>query len=280
MLTPAHNALTVDVEEWFHICGVDGALAPVNWSSLPSRVRQTTDALLDLLDRCGVRATFFVLGYVAEHHPRLIERILQGGHEVGSHGHMHDRIYELGQDRFAQDVDRSVSLLSACGACDIKGFRAPEWSINDRSLWALEVLAARGFKFDSSMAPLRIVGNASYPQAIHRQPTASGGIVECPPSVVRRFGQNIPLGGGWGLRMSSPLTVLRELESRNRAGHAAVFWVHPWEIDDDPPRVPLPRAQWFAHYFRLAGFRTRLEAILRDGAFGPLGPLVNQVGPV
>jgi peptidoglycan/xylan/chitin deacetylase (PgdA/CDA1 family) len=197
---------------------------------------------------------------------------------VGSHGHLHDRLYELGPDRFAQDLDRSVSLLSACGVRDIRGFRAPAWSINDRSLWALDVLATRGFTFDSSMAPLRIVGNASYRQDIHRHETASGDIVECPPFVVRRFGQNIPRGGSWGLRMSRPLTILRELEARNRAGHSTVFWVHPWEIDDDPPRVPLPRGLWFAHYFRLAGFRTRLEAILRDGMFGPLSPLAHRAG--
>src|SRR6186997_2069061 len=126
------NVLTVDVEEWFHICGVDGALSPEHWSSLPSRVVSTTDRLLDMLDRAGIRATFFVLGYVAEHHPQLVERIARAGHEIGSHGHMHDRVYTLTAETFAADLDRSLAALAACGVRDVHGFRAPEWSINDR----------------------------------------------------------------------------------------------------------------------------------------------------
>ena len=153
------NVLTVDVEEWFHICGVGGALAPANWPALPSRVEHTTNRLLDLLDRVGVRATFFVLGYVAERHPRLVERIALAGHEIGTHGHMHERVYELTPATFEEDLDRSLAALAACGVRTTRGFRAPEWSINDKSLWALQVLARKGFRYDSSMAPMRLVGN-------------------------------------------------------------------------------------------------------------------------
>lgn len=270
------NAFTVDVEEWFHICGVGGALAPERWHALPSRVAENTDVLLDLLDRCGVRATFFVLGYVAERHPRLIGRIKAAGHEIGSHGHGHTRVYDLSREEFSDDLDRSLAALTSCEAGPIPGFRAPEWSINDRSLWALDVLASRGFVYDSSMAPLRMVGSVAYDQAIHRRITPSGAIVECPPSVARRAGQNIPFGGGWGLRMSQPRSVLRELEARNRAGSPAVLWIHPWELDDDPPRVRLPWRQWVAHYFRLAGFRSRLEEILRGAPFVPLGQVIGE----
>jgi polysaccharide deacetylase family protein (PEP-CTERM system associated) len=270
------QAFTVDVEEWFHVCGAGARLAPDRWSSLPSRVVANTHDLLDLLDRCGVRATFFVLGYVADRHPRLVESILQAGHEVASHGFLHERVYDLTPDAFEQDLDRSVAALRACGAARVDGFRAPEWSINGRSLWALDLLASKGFRFDSSMAPMRIVGDPAYSQALHRRTTASGDIVECPPLVARRFGQQYPLGGGWGLRMSRPTRVLRTLESRGRAGLTSILWVHPWEIDDDPPRVSLPAGAAFAHYFRLSGFRSRLEAILRGMAFGPLGPLVSE----
>jgi polysaccharide deacetylase family protein (PEP-CTERM system associated) len=269
---PCH-ALTVDVEEWFHICGIGGPLAPAHWPSLESRVVANTTILLDLLDRCRVRATFFVLGYVAERHPDLVRRILAAGHEVGSHGQMHDRVYDLTPAAFEQDLDRSRTALAACGASDVRGFRAPEWSINDRSLWALDVLVNKGFAFDSSMAPMRIIGNPEYPQAVHRRDTKPGSIVECPPAVARRLGHLTPFGGGWGLRMSRPRAVLRALEQRARAGQWAVLWVHPWELDDEPPRIKLPMGKAFAHYAGLSGFRARFEAILRGMAFGPLGPL-------
>jgi polysaccharide deacetylase family protein (PEP-CTERM system associated) len=270
------NVLTVDVEEWFHICGATGPLAPDNWPALPSRVVSTTDRLLDLLDRVGVRATFFVLGYVAERHPRLVERIWKAGHEIGSHGHGHERVYTLTADAFDADLARSLATLTACGVPAIHGFRAPEWSINDRSLWALDVLARRGFKFDSSMAPMRMVGNPSYPRVPHVRDTPAGAIVECPPAVERRFGYDMPFGGGWGLRMSRPATVLRTLEARAKAGLDTVFWVHPWEIDDDPPVVRMPAAKYFAHYFRLSRFAARLEAILKGARFGPLGPIAAE----
>jgi polysaccharide deacetylase family protein (PEP-CTERM system associated) len=264
------NVLTVDVEEWFHICGVGSPLTPGEWHTLPSRVVETTDRLLDMLDRTGTRATFFVLGYVAEHHPKLVARIMHAGHEVGSHGHMHTRVYELTPESFENDLDRSLAALTACGVPTVTKFRAPEWSINDRSLWALDVLARRGFLVDSSMAPMRIVGNPSYPQGPHRRRTAHGELLEFPPAISRRFGHQMPFGGGWGLRMSRPATVLRAIEKRERAGLTNVFWVHPWEIDPQPPRVQLPAATRFAHYFRLDGFANRLEAILKGARFGPL----------
>jgi polysaccharide deacetylase family protein (PEP-CTERM system associated) len=270
------NVLTVDVEEWFHICGAGSALAPEHWSVLPSRVVSTTDRLLDLLDRVGVRATFFVLGYVADRHPQLVERIWRAGHEIGSHGHMHERVYALTPEAFEADLERSLTAIAACGAPAVRGFRAPEWSINDGSLWALHLLAGKGIEFDSSMAPMRFVGNRAYPHVVHQRTTAAGAIVECPPAVVRRFGQEMPFGGGWGLRMSRPRSVLRALDARARAGQVSVFWVHPWEIDDDPPFVRLPIAKHFAHYFRLSHFAARLETILRGATFGPLGPVARD----
>jgi polysaccharide deacetylase family protein (PEP-CTERM system associated) len=275
------HALTVDLEEWFHICGVGGALHPSRWDRLPSRVVPTTDALLDLFDRCGVRATFFVLGYVAERHPELVARAQAAGHEIGSHGYGHERVYDLSPAAFDADLERSRAAIVACGVPAPRLYRAPEWSINDRSLWALEGLVRRGFTIDSSMAPLRVIGNPAYRQDIHRRATAAGEIVECPPAVTRRLGQNVPQGGGWGLRMSRPAAVLRALDARARAGRPAVLWVHPWEIDDDPPQVSLPAGQRFAHYFRLSGFRRRLEVLLRAGGpamFEPISGLVRKAG--
>jgi polysaccharide deacetylase family protein (PEP-CTERM system associated) len=278
MRVPAHaparpNAVTVDVEEWFHICGVGGALDSAGWERLPARVVETTRLLLDDFAASGLRATFFVLGWIADRHPRLVEEILAAGHEVGSHGHGHTRAYELGPDRFVEDVRRSVASLSAAGARGVRMFRAPEWSINDRSLWALELLVREGFTADASMAPVRIVGSVEYPRQPHVRHTAAGPILEVPPFVTSRFGQVMPLGWGWGLRMTAPARVLRTIETANAAGVPAVLTVHPWEIDPNPPRVTLPARLRFAHYFRLHGFRQRLREVLRGGEFGALGDL-------
>jgi polysaccharide deacetylase family protein (PEP-CTERM system associated) len=272
-MTPPANAVTVDVEEWFHICAPGEGLAIDRWPTLPSRILLTTRLLLDDLSRTGTRATFFVLGWIAERHPELVAEIVAAGHEVGSHGHLHTRVYELDPDGFREELRRSVTVLGAAGATTVCAFRAPEWSINNRSMWALDVLAAEGFAIDASMAPVKLVGDVTYPRHPHARATSSGPILEVPPFVADRFGQAMPLGWGWGLRMSSPSTVLRSIEQANRAGVPSVLTVHPWEIDPDPPKVSLPLRLRFAHYFCLAGFRTRLSAILRDGDFGAVGDL-------
>jgi polysaccharide deacetylase family protein (PEP-CTERM system associated) len=273
------NFLTVDVEEWYHVCGVGGALAPERWDTLASRVELTTDLVLELLADRRVRATFFVLGWIAERHPSLIERIAREGHEIGSHGFSHRRVYEIGPDEFGAELARSCQAIQAAGGGRPRGFRAPEWSINDRSLWALDVVARHGFRYDSSMTPLRLVGNPAYPQAPHLRGTPSGPLLEVPPLVRRRFGQNVPLGGGWGLRMCPASVALREIAARNRRGEPATLFVHPWEMDPDPPRVSLPWALAFSHYYRLAGYRERLNDIIGGAAFGPIGESVDAAWP-
>src|SRR6185503_16803000 len=171
-------------------------------------------------------------------------------------------------EAFRRDLQASVHALKAIGIDDVSLFRAPEWSVNDRSLWALDVLVEEGFRLDASMAPLTIVGSRDFPRHPHVRQTVAGPIVEVPPLVADRFGQVMPLGWGWGLRMSSPRRVLDAIERLNRRGQPAVLTVHPWEIDPDPPRVRLPAMLQFAHYFRLAGFRERLRQVLEGTAFG------------
>jgi polysaccharide deacetylase family protein (PEP-CTERM system associated) len=266
------TAFTVDLEEWFHICGVD-ALGTAAWDTLPSRVVPTTTWLLDLLDHAHVRATFFVVGWIAERHPDLVARIIAAGHEVGSHSYQHRRVYELDAQSFAADLHASRRALAAVGAGRVDLFRAPEWSINERSLWALDVLVEHGFRLDASMAPLSMVGSVGFRREPHVRDTRHGPITEVPPLVADRFGAVMPLGWGWGLRMSSPGRVLRTLDALNRSGRSAVLTVHPWELDVDPPRTRLPAGLRFAHYFRLGGFRERLTAILTGTSFGPITAL-------
>ena len=168
------NVFTVDLEEWFHVCGVGGALAPANWDRLPARVEQTTRALLDLLDAIQVRATFFVVGWVGDRYPRLIEAVLAAGHEIGSHGYHHARAYDLGPGAFREDLRASLRALAAAGAPRVTMFRAPEWSINDRSFWALQTLVEEGVTVDASMAPTRIVGAVTNPRHPHLRHTPAG----------------------------------------------------------------------------------------------------------
>jgi polysaccharide deacetylase family protein (PEP-CTERM system associated) len=244
---------------------------------LPSRVETTTRWLLEVLDASGVRATFFVLGWIADRHPQLVADVRSAGHEIGSHGHDHLRAYDVAPEAFVRDVRRCAAALTAIGAPSVTAFRAPEWSINSRSLWALESLAREGFTIDASMAPVRIVGSPRFPRHPHVRRTVSGPITEVPPLVAERFGQVMPLGWGWGLRMSSPGQVLRRIDQVNGAGFPAVLTVHPWEIDVDPPRVRLPAALHFAHYFRLEGFRDRLRSILNGARFGAMGTVTSAV---
>ena len=273
------NGFSVDVEEWFHICAAPAALAPPRWESLPSRVERDTERVLAMLDRHGVRATFFVLGWVAERYPRLVKVIAAGGHVIGSHGHRHDRVYDLGAERFAADLRASIAALTAAGSAPITCYRAPEWSINDRAPWALDVLAREGITLDSSRAPMRVVGSPSYPRRPHRICTRQGVLTEVPPFVRRRFGQRIPYGGGWGLRIARPSAVLRAVEHRNQRGIPVTFWIHPWELDPDPPRIRLPWPQHAAHYLGLPGFEHRLDILLENAAFGPLQEMIEACRP-
>jgi peptidoglycan-N-acetylglucosamine deacetylase len=271
---PVFNAFTVDLEDWFHICGV-AALAPEHWDRLPARVVPTTTWLLELLDRCNVRATFFVVGWIADRYPDLVSRVASAGHEIGSHGYWHRRAYELDRATFVEDVAASRRAIEAAGVARVEAFRAPEWSINDRSLWALEELARLGFRIDASMAPVKIVGSIAFPRQPHIRETPHGPIAEVPPLVADRFRQVMPLGWGWGLRMSSSRRVLRTISALNDAGQSTVLTIHPWELDPDPPRVALPRGLRFAHYFRLSGFRERLGEMLAGARFGPISNIAG-----
>lgn len=264
------NIFTVDVEEWFHVCGAGGRLGQSHWHALPSRVVSTTRRLLEALDSAGISATFFIVGWVADRHPALVQEILSAGHEVGSHSHWHRRVYELTPETFADDLNAGVAALVAAGAPRPTSFRAPEWSINDQVPWALDVLARAGFSIDASMAPLEMVGRRDSPRHPHVRATPSGDILEVPPFVADRFGQVMPMGWGWGLRMSSPQRVLSLIARANRLGQPAVLTVHPWEVDPDPPRVWLPPRLMFAHYFRLGGFEQRLMEIMKGTTFSTL----------
>jgi len=264
---PCRNILTVDVEDWFHICGVSDFIPRETWSDLESRVTENTNKLLDILFRSNTLATFFVLGFVAEKYPELVEKIRRAGHEIATHGYMHRRVYTMSPDAFRQDLRTSVRILSKITGDKVKGFRAPEWSIRDDSLWALDILLEEGFSYDSSMAPLPIIGNPGNPKNPWKHRLTHGEMWEIPPLVKPNRMINLPIGGGWGLR-TFPYGLIRSTIKRlNRQGIPAVIFLHPREFDLDCPQIKIPFVKRFVLNAAKESTEIRLWKLLRDFEF-------------
>jgi len=260
------NALTVDLEDWYH--GIE--LPPSRWREFADRLGPVTDRLLKILDARDMRATFFVLGDVAERQPELVSRIRSAGHEIGTHGCSHRFVYEQGEDEFREDIRRSLELLAGCGCADVIGHRAPYFSITRESLWALDTLAELGIRYDSSIFP---VANYRYgipdaPQWPHR--VNGGSLFEFPISTWRVGGRNLPIAGGAYFRLLPYSVTRRGIAAINRAGHPAVFYIHPWELDPDHPRIKLPRRIAVTHYANLRATERRLERLLGEFRFAPM----------
>jgi polysaccharide deacetylase family protein (PEP-CTERM system associated) len=260
------NALTVDLEDWYH--GLE--LPPRRWRQFEDRLAAPCARLLDILGECDVRATFFVLGDVAERQPDLIREVASAGHEIGTHGCSHRFVYEQEEDEFRADIQRSTQLLERCGCDDVIGHRAPYFSITRESLWALDVLPELGIRYDSSIFP---VTNYRYgiPDARPVPHLLSGGsLVEFPISIWRVAGQKIPVAGGAYFRLLPYSVTRRGLAAINRSGHPAVFYIHPWELDPDHPRIPLPRRIAITHYANLGATERLLRRLLHDFSFAPM----------
>jgi polysaccharide deacetylase family protein (PEP-CTERM system associated) len=267
------NALTVDVEDWFQVSNLDSVVRRAEWERYPSRVTGNTRRLLDLFEAHRVKATFFVLGWVAERRPDLVGEIAGAGHEVACHGYGHDLVYSLGRRGFEQDLDRSVAAIEAAAGVRPRGYRAPSFSIDHRSLWAFEVLVDRGFTYDSSVYPVRHprYGIPSFPRVPRRVRTAAGEeIREFPMTTLRILGGNIGASGGGYLRLL-PLAVVETAFARmNGAGHPAVLYVHPWEVDPEQPRLKPKGLGRITHYANLARTEGRLGRLLRRFDFGTM----------
>jgi polysaccharide deacetylase family protein (PEP-CTERM system associated) len=261
------NLLTVDVEDWFHICGVTRWLPRDRWDRLQGRVVPNTLALLELFERFQVKATFFVLGWVAERQPDLVREIARQGHEVASHGYGHQRVYTLLRQEFERDLHRSLEILTPLAGRAILGYRAPEWSIRRDNLWALDILAQAGLRYDASMAPLPVIGHQDGPRGIHRRHTRYGTLWEVPPLVGSTPWVNLPVGGGWGLR-TFPYGLIRFfIRRQNRRHGPALLFFHPREVDPALPGLRLPMIKRFVVSAGLRSTASRLVALLRDYRF-------------
>lgn len=271
------NILTVDVEDWFHICGVERLIPEGSWPQLESRVTTNTMKIIEVLRKRMVKATFFVLGFVAERHPDLIKEINRAGHEIATHGYAHRRVYEMSPYTFRQDVKKAVSIISAITGYPVKGYRAPEWSIRDDSLWALDILQQEGFEYDSSMAPLPIIGNSDYATIPYRLMLDQGHLWELPPLVGTTPLVNLPLGGGWGLRIF-PYNLIRSTILRlNNQGHPAVIFLHPREFDLYNPHIRLPLVLKFVLDARIERTGKRLDRLLDDFSFTSISTVLERV---
>ncbi|WP_081984525.1 XrtA system polysaccharide deacetylase [Sphingomonas sp. 35-24ZXX] len=261
------NGLSVDVEEYFQVGAFENTIARGDWEGIASRVEHNTGAVLDLFARCGVKATFFTLGWVAHRHPALIRRIIAEGHEIASHGWDHTRVFTMTPDQFGEDIDRARKALEDAGGVAIKGYRAPSFSIDQRTPWAHEILAERGYAYSSSVAPIAHdhYGWREAPRfAFH--PVDGASLIELPVTTVqlgeRRFG-----AGGGGFFRILPYTLSRwALRRVNQADmQPAIFYFHPWEIDADQPRVEgAPMRSRLRHYTGLGSMAGRLEQLTRD----------------
>jgi polysaccharide deacetylase family protein (PEP-CTERM system associated) len=270
---PVLNAMTIDVEDYFHVSVFDKVVSRSHWDTLESRVKANTDGLLSLLSDADVRGTFFVLGWVAERFPDLIARIAAAGHEIASHGHSHRLIYDQTHAEFRADVRRSKQILESIIGARVSGYRAPSFSVTRRSLWALDVLIDEGFTYDSSVFPIHH-DRYGIPEA-PRQPflvqRPRGVLVEVPASTLRVGRVNLPLGGGGYFRLMPYEWTRAGISHLNsRESQPAIFYLHPWEID---PRQPRLQANWlgrFRHYTNLRKTESALRRLLRDFRFGPL----------
>jgi len=264
------HVLTVDVEDWYHVENLRRAIPPERWSAMEARLDGNVDRLLALFSERGARATFFVLGKAAERHPGVVRRIAEAGHEVGSHGWSHDLIYRQDRETFREETRRSKALLEDLAGAAVDGYRASTFSITERSLWALDILAEEGFRYDSSIAPLRHdrYGIPGAPARPHLRELSGGRtLAEFPVSFFSVLGWRFPLGGGF-FRLFPLRFVVKGLAQYAARGVAGGIYVHPWEIDPDQPRVDglalLPR---FRHYVGLSRTHAKLERLLRAAEF-------------
>jgi len=275
---PVVNAMTVDVEDYYHVSAFDRTVFRSDWEAMEARVERNTRRLLDLLERFDVRGTFFVLGCVAERHPDLVRAIASHGHEVASHGYGHRLVYEQLPAEFRDDVRRAKRMLEDIVGVPVVGYRAPSYSITGRSLWALDILVDEGHEYDSSIFPVRHdrYGIPDAPRHAYIIRCRNGLLTEVPPSTVRIGSFNLPAtGGGYFRILPYAWTRWGIARLNEREQRPAVFYIHPWEIDPDQPRLPADPLSRFRHYRHLGRVEGRLQRLLRDFRFGPLGLLLS-----
>jgi polysaccharide deacetylase family protein (PEP-CTERM system associated) len=279
---PILNAMTIDVEDYFQVSAFAGHIAREAWDQQESRVERNVDRILAMLDQYGVRATFFTLGWIAERHPALVRRIVAGGHEVASHGYSHRRVTDQSPADFRGDIDRAKKILEDTSGAEVKGYRAPSFSIGERNLWALDVLAEAGFRYSSSIYPIAHdhYGMPKAPRFAFRAGSAHQ-LLEVPATTVRICNRNWPASGGGYFRLL-PYAVSRWSIGRVNGAdqEPCVFYFHPWELDPDQPRMQGIGLQTrFRHYVNLSRTEGRIRQLLGDFLWGRMDRIFLEGRP-
>jgi polysaccharide deacetylase family protein (PEP-CTERM system associated) len=281
------NALTIDVEDYFQVNAFAANIRPDQWDSYPLRVDGNTRRILDLLDSFSFKATFFVLGWVAERLPALTKEIHRRGHEIACHGYGHELVYVIGPERFRDDIRRSKKLLEdQCGE-QVNGYRAPSYSITQRSLWALDILVEEGFTYDSSIFPVMhdTYGIPDAERFPHMRRTGAGPLVEFPLTTLPlHFGSKevrLPIAGGGYLRLLPAELIAWGIERINtREKQPAVLYFHPWELDPDQPRIKASMKSRFRHYLNLDRTEKKLKHLFARIQFASMQEVLTARGYV
>ena len=272
MTDDVQHAISFDVEEFFQVANLRGHFAKEDWDDVPSRLDVGMDAIFDVLERTGSTATFFFLGWVAERRPDMVRRCIDGGHEVASHGYDHDFLWDLGREGLVSDLERTEDAIVAAGAPRPIGFRASTFTLTRKTWWAFDILAERGYRYDSSVHPVRhpVYGVPDFDPGISIVETEAGSVVEFPVSTLQVGGRNWPVGGGGYFRLLPGAVTRAAVSSIEKRGDSASIYLHPWEFDARQPRVPAPAFKKFRHYLNLDRTLPRLEALLSAFRFASL----------
>ena len=274
------NAMTVDVEDYFHVQAFTAVISRSDWDRYPTRVEQNTFRLMEIFASTQVRATFFVLGWVAERFPALVHAICKAGHSVGCHGYAHRVIYDGSEMEFRNDIRQARQVLEDITGIPVVSFRAPSYSITSETLWAFDVLGEEGFQYDSSIFPILhdTYGIPDAPRFPYVKRLKSGReISEFPPSTLRVFGNNIPFAGGGYLRLfpyNLTAWAIRYLNNRER--QPAMVYLHPWEIDPDQPRIAASWFSRFRQYNNLDSTETKCRKLLTDFSWAPMEEVLSR----
>lgn len=272
---------TVDVEEYFQVSAFEARLDRRLWGLMESRVADSVRSLLEMLDRYGARGTFFVLGWLADRKPEIVREIASAGHEIASHGWDHRRVTEQTPERFRQSVRQSKQVLEDISGGPVRGFRAPSFSITPGVEWALDILIEEGYSYDSSLFPIQRPGYG-YPAAqrhVHWLTRPAGRLAELPPATLRRWGVNIPAGGGAYFRLFPYGIVRAALREAQEQGVPGTFYIHPWELDPGQPRVRVPWLTRIRHYGGLHRTADRLRRLLAEFRFTAIADTLRSGEP-
>lgn len=275
------NAFTVDVEDYFHVAALAPAVSRESWPERECRVERNTERLLALLAERGVSGTFFVLGWVADRYPALVRRIAESGHEVACHGYSHQLIYEQSAEVFREETARAKALLEDAISAPVHGYRAASFSVIRSTLWALDTLIDLGFRYDSSIFPIRH-DRYGIPEA-SAEPGPVGApsgrtLVEFPMVPAQVFGLKVPVCGGGYFRIFPYWLTRAGLRQINRRGQSFPFYLHPWEIDPGQPRIRVGALSRFRHYTNLRRCESRLHRVLREFPFAPMREVLRTRG--